>query len=875
MKKIFALAITLMASLSIFAQMPRIVVPATHNANYQERTLCFLVDANIPYTVSTDAAWIKTRVGKEGSVYLHLDQNYYGESRTASVEFTNAEIGYRQVLAITQERDQSAADAPTDFYITPSSANDNTHQGSDDINKTLDRDYATMYHSAWSGFNVSRSKPAILTYNFTNVEEIDYFNYVPRSGGGNGAFGQVEVLIKQKGSNNYTSMGELDFRESGDATSVTIPENLRKNITAVQFKVYSGTGNYASCAEMEFFAYNQGSQAEYAIFGDPVYTTLREGVTQSDIDALENPFAKALATQLFEGKYDLTWRVADYECYTTVQTLSELWNAPGKYYDQRAGITGINISKGTHAIVVSGIPDDVNVGLAVTAWWTGKGGYNFDGGNPQSYTYGLHNGLNIINYTYDYDGLAYIRYYDDDPESRPDIRVHFVNGEQNGYLSNALTNTQMRTLCKNAKNTCMDVVGKRTHTVWTAQGLYDYCKSSNGTGLGYRQYINLLDSLIVWEHRSLGFEKYGRVPRNRTMAYVNYTYYMFQGGFGVSFHHNQEQRVLNCKTLMYNDNDAIWGLSHEWGHQHQMHPYFCWGGLGEVSNNVQSYYNITHMGYKTSDKIQSWPEARKHFYEQNDVAVQQNANEKGGTPRRLAYDNRDGIRNATLRALAASQVREDTLATAYNVDSRRAVSIHEMNVGELLCPFIMLNNYFTMNRPDGKTDTDYCDFSADWYESLRQNDNELGSQIEKQGFVDKYELLASAQNGNKNNKLAQLQEKFPESCWVKNRYVDASSNKNENTVPFIMNWIRKTSRLSGYNLWPYFERFGFLRTVALYIGDYGGYYYLMTNDMYEEFKADMEELVTKKELKPMTEDLIHDIFYCPDDWHDTPNIANQ
>lgn len=60
---------------------------------------------------------------------------------------------------------------------------------------------------------------------------------------------------------------------------------------------------------------------------------------------------------------------------------------------------------------------------------------------------------------------------------------------------------------------------------------------------------------------------------------------------------------------MYNDFDAIWGLSHEWGHQHQMAPYFNWAGQGECTNNMNSCYNTLHMGYKGEDasRIQnSW-----------------------------------------------------------------------------------------------------------------------------------------------------------------------------------------------------------------------------------------------------------------------------
>ena len=115
----------------------------------------------------------------------------------------------------------------------------------------------------------------------------------------------------------------------------------------------------------------------------------------------------------------------------------------------------------------------------------------------------------------------------------------------------------MHELTGNAKNSHMDVVSKKVHAVWSSKGLHSFCKSTTG-GIGYKQYMNVLDSLIVWEHDVLGFTKYNLVPKNRTFAYVNYTYYMFQGGLGVSFHVDQESRVLNCNTLINRDDDAIW-----------------------------------------------------------------------------------------------------------------------------------------------------------------------------------------------------------------------------------------------------------------------------------------------------------------------------
>ena len=536
-------------------------------------------------------------------------------------------------------------------------------------------------------------------------------------------------------------------------------------------------------------------------------------------------------------------------------------------YDQRQGVTGINITKGKQVVAVSGLPDGQTVPITITAWYVGKDGSNFDGGNPQSFTYNVKNGLNTIDYTYDYDGLAYVCYYADaNPELQPAIKVHFIDGQINGYLSPDKTNEEMYELTGKAVNVCMDVLGKKVHSVWTSKGLHDYCRATKKDPkdpkeervLGYRQYMNVLDSLIQWEHDLLGFTKYNSLPDNRTMAYTNYTYYMFQGGFGVSFHHDQESRVLDCNTLVHNDDDAIWGLSHEWGHQHQMHPYFCWGGMGEVTNNMNSYYNIMKMGYHSSEKINNWVAARRHFVDADYTDIETATSGQRGSrysgKRHLAYEKRSTQPNEALRAFCETM--KDSIVADYSKTPGKALHNVEVGVGEVLCPFVMLYNYFTTH---GKPD-----FAPDWYEALRQNDNENGSVVEKQDGLDKYEALASAQNNNKNGKYAVFAAKYPNSCWITKGYITKSSNPAGNTMPFVLNYIRKVSRISGYNLLPYFERWGFLRTIAIYIGDYGNYFSVFTPEMYEEFKNDMDALVADGTLKAMPEGMVEDISNSPD-----------
>lgn len=858
---------------------PSIVAPRKQTVSYRERTLCFDVTANVPFTATSNASWVSIRQGNNGAVYVHLKANTEGSSRQATVTFANADNQLSETLTITQTRNEATPELKADTKVSVWQVSSNTNQSGNEASKTIDGNTGTMWHSQWSpnNFAVSETNPATLTFRFNNAPHIDYINYTTRQdGNSNGNFNKVQLYVMKGLETELSLFKTLDLGGTSGTHRINLTSAGLDDVKRIEFRVLSGNNGNASCSEMEFFVdNNKSADAEhpYGVFADGSYSALREGVTQNDIDELDDDFKASLAQRLFDKTYDATGRVAEYEAKLSYRTQSDLWNAPGKYYDQTQGVTGINITKGKHVIAVSGLDEDESLPISIVAWYVGKVGGNFDGGNPESQDFTLRNGLNVIDYTSNYDGLAYVCYYATvNPELKPKVKVHFIDGQVNGFLSLDKTNEQMHELCRVAPNVCMDVVGTNVHSVWTSRGirkdfpninsdgLYGNCVAVDGKSLGYRQFIHVLDSLVIWEHELLGFHKYNCPPDNRTMAYVNFTYYMFQGGRGVSFHVDQEPRVLSCRNLITSDNDAIWGLSHEWGHQHQMQPYFCWGGMGEVTNNMNSYYNIMRMGYRTSDKINQWAPARKHFVNGDYSSGITRTSEM----RQNAYNERANQGNEALRAVCAAN--SDFEIKDYATDPEHALAINEVGVGETLCPFIMLYNYFTTH---GKPD-----FAPDWYQSLRENDDENGSQVEKKGEVDKYELLASAQNSNKNGKYSVLKAKYPNSVWIKKNYVTASSDKFQNSVPFVLNYIRKTSRLAGYNLIPYFERWGFLRQAPLRIGDYGNYFFVLTADMFAEFKADMEALVESGEIQEMPEGMVEDISNSPDMFQTRPTFEN-
>lgn len=834
---------------------PKILLSVQQQAvAYTDTAFTVNVKANNDYRVASSADWLKgVKSAKGNKTYVTVRMNADSYTRTGQLFFYDPDSTLVRTLTIVQDRENTAEALEGDYRIPVAGATaSSTENAANGINRSYDNNMATFWHSQYSGDGTEF--PVTVTYAFKDVEKMDYLVYYPRTdGNSNGNFQDVEVWYSQTAQDGFTKLGEYNLGGSSEPVAIPFTGGL-ENPDSIRFVIKSGAGNYASCAEMQFCR-KRDQDPNYAIFADEVWTTLQPGTTQEDIDALTNPFCKLLAQRIFDGTYDTNYRVADYKCFLHPQVLSDRWNAPGKYYDQMEGVTGINITKGKSAVVVSGIPTGMNVQLKVMAWFSKELNDEGVGGGPAQTTYTLRNGINVIDYTSDFDGLAYIAYYTmDDPATKPDIRVHFVNGQVNGYLSYDKTNEEMHAICANAVNPCMDLLGRKVHSVWTADGLYKYCKARDNVSPGYRQYMNVLDSLIQWEHRLLGFEKYNRVPTNHTMAYVNYTYYMFQGGYGVSFMYNVESRVLNCRTMMERDDDAIWGLSHEWGHQHQMHPYFCWAGMSEITNNMNSYYNIMHMGYYRSDKINNWRAARDHFINKQ-IAFTPNGDTKDPyNQRRKAAEYASHYSySPKLQALSEAMAQYTKSIPAAGKDSAHAVGHTEVSVGEGLCPFIMLYNYATLTLG-------LEDFGPDMYEALRQTDDENGSQIEKQGEVDKYELIASAQNNNKNGKLAVLRAKYPESCWVTDNYItEEHCDRWENSAPFIFNYVRKTSRLLGYNLFPYFDRWGFLRQVALRVGDYGDKSILITPEMYQEFKADMDALVESGELKAMPEGMVEEI----------------
>ncbi len=865
--------------------------------------------ARLDYSVSA-ASWLKPEI-EDGKLILNVDANNTCGQRSATLSVRTAQ-GKTSEITVTQNGMNVGELAYTSINalrVRPSSVTASVSQPGEGANLTIDDNTATFWHSPWSGFNPeNQSEWPLLTFRFSEPSEIATARYFPRSDGQtNGNWEDVAVFITTDTGNNpsWTRMNDEIYHLKGSSNPYDFKIECETPVTGIRFQVRSGSGNFASCAEMEFYRVQKGESAyetDSKLFADKVLSGLKPGVKQADVDKMTDPFLQALAQLMLKGTYKAENMISTHEPLWDVETLSEQWNAPGKYYDRCQGATGVVLSKGKYAVVVDGIPEHLGtIPMRVMNWYVMP-----DDPEQKAYAteeiYALANGVNVINRTSTAPALAYICNYDTEGMTNgtaSPITAHIIGGGYNGVLSNTKTNAEMQKILDNAIYPCIDLIGSRVHSVWEVNAIKNYAKDQ------YVRYINVLDQLIIWEHRLLGFEKYNRVPPNKTLAFVNYDYYMYQGGRGVTFKYDTQRRVCSPDVLMNSDDDAIWGLSHEWGHQHQMKPYFCWTGMAEVSNNIFSAYNVSHMGYPISSLTYSgrypkmkWTVTAQRIF-LTDIYDRTPSDPKDGETKTA---NSDGIVLACRNdaATAAKEGRafawsselkkfaqeQPTMPTKRADDAKRAINAIEAyssGNGELIfAPYINMM-YFFMEANSSRDDADARpDLMLDLFEALRQNDNPNGSEIEKKGAVDKYELLASIFNNNRTtdpsiNKTEQFKKLYPNSVWVTRGYLPAANspvNWTANSAPFIINLVRKASRLTGYNLWDYFERWGVFTVCALEQGDYGIQYYVFTEPMYDEFRDDMKALEASGELRPLPESLRQAMSVCPGPSRPKPVIPN-
>jgi hypothetical protein len=143
---------------------------------------------------------------------------------------------------------------PQGVKVAVKSASANCFQEGENIDKALDGNLATLYHSPWTE---KTDYPVILTFDFDGQSQIDFFKYYPRTDDpANGLFGEVEIWASTRSDTTLRKIGRHDFHLSSDPGYCLLPQPL-KNPAKIELRVLSSTSwfdvNHVSCAEMEFY----------------------------------------------------------------------------------------------------------------------------------------------------------------------------------------------------------------------------------------------------------------------------------------------------------------------------------------------------------------------------------------------------------------------------------------------------------------------------------------------------------------------------------------------------------------------------------------------------------------------------------------------
>ena len=493
------------------------------------------------------------------------------------------------------------------FKVTPSgiAAPDN------DADKLCDgKNYGekTQFHTPWGGI---KKQPVTIEAELDGIgKQLDAIVLDQRFLGTGGIIKQADVWVMTEGV--YRLVATCSFPCKNERVTV-MPDSLIKNPQKIKLVIsdtYTDNGNYMVClGELACLMYPEGAitkaklNKDASVFNNPLCTTLKPGLKQSDIDSMKIPALKewALYLQTHTDKPEaLTVTIQPLQ-HPDILCDSLHINSWLNLFD---GVTGIELPKGNHLVMVDA-PDDAVLTIMFPNWLEKQktGLKKQDPGNSPFTAYGftLQKGPNYISTIS--NQLAYIQYFTkDNPAKHPAIKVYFPSGRMNGSfdLRKGDTNEDFERLCKEAVNPILDIRGKYVQLAFPMDSLQKY------TGGDLVKLLAIYDTIIGLQREFTGLNKQGIHFNNSILYRIAYQDYMFttQNAIGI------------CDTVLYKalNPDFVsktWGIFDEAGHIFQLVPQLTWGGMIEVSNNLATQYCKTVLGLEDIlSKVNSIADAR-------------------------------------------------------------------------------------------------------------------------------------------------------------------------------------------------------------------------------------------------------------------------
>ncbi|MDL2281998.1 M60 family metallopeptidase [Parabacteroides sp. OttesenSCG-928-G06] len=537
--------------------------------------------------------WCSVHI-QEAAISISVSENPLKGLRETSVRITGGVITKKvDIRQVGSAYAGGNLNLKEDIKVKIAGGKASSFQPGEDIEKSFDGNFQTLYHSNWSNGTTETNPnyfPITLDYYFDNAPQIDYLVYYPRQTGSNGFFKQTEIWVSTANTTEFTKVMDKDFQGSSVAGRVDFPEPLT-GVKAIRLVVKSGAGDrqgFASCAEMEFYRKNQENFDPSSLFLDLACSQLKPGITEAEIDACPDEFFRNMARFMFYDNYPRDFRIATYKAYPHPDMESSA-NKTGKY-SLHDNPTGIVAERGRDLVVLVGDIQGYSVGLRIVNFHAPGGDGFYD-----AKSYPLAKGVNCIKP--EEGGLVYLMYHTPDFKTAPAIPVHFASGEVNGYFDLARHSAEdWKEILDNATHDYLDVVGKYAHLTFPTARFRAH------TGNRGKELIEAYDRIVDLEHEFMGLKKYDCRFNNRMYFSVIYTSYMYAAAYHTGYHDGTLSELCDVDALK---TTAIWGPAHEVGHINQTYPGLKWIGTTEVTNNIFSMYVQREMGNPTRLQTES------------------------------------------------------------------------------------------------------------------------------------------------------------------------------------------------------------------------------------------------------------------------------
>ncbi len=301
----------------------------------------------------------------------------------------------------------------------------------------------------------------------------------------------------------------------------------------------------------------------------------------------------------YTADYERFFRIADYKVYSNYSEMASGSNtAMSNAYGKLSGPTGIVANAGDMLCIYVDQGAMSECMLQVEAVTT----EGVPGNHPTGTCTSLHEGLNLLYFSK--QAVIYIFYQASNTARKlslyPDIKIHIEGGQLQGYwdATRGMTNADWALLQQDLLKACNVLNLKTEHLVFVMNAeLIKTCEPTEMEGL-----MRVWEQIPANEDRYMGLEDFAERRRNVWNCFSIDYQYMFATTYGTYYNETTLPTIMNYYNMTHqgngNEGGAIWGPSHEMGHNRQSVINVV--GTTESSNNVFSNINMFEQGISTT-----------------------------------------------------------------------------------------------------------------------------------------------------------------------------------------------------------------------------------------------------------------------------------